>query len=255
MPTIYRTEIPVDAVKPAALVTGAARGIGLAIATQLAQDGFKTILTDIDHEEVQAASKKLQEMGLDVAGHVLDVRDRAAVSRLFDTVDGLTVVVNNAAISAKLKPYHALEMQAFLAIFSINVQGCFIVAQEGAKRMKAGGRIINIASRGYLGGAGLSHYVASKAAVVGLTRAMAIELRWENITVNAIAPGMVDTRMMDDYTAEIRRTLESREPSGGPANPAEIAQAVAFLASEKGRFINGQVLMVDGGKSLGMPPL
>jgi 3-oxoacyl-[acyl-carrier protein] reductase len=97
--------------------------------------------------------------------------------------------------------------------------------------------------------------VASKAAVVGLTRAMAIELRWVGIAVNAVAPGMVDTRMMADFTPEMRRSLEAREPTGAAADPALIAGCVAFLASPDAAGINGQVLLADGGKSLGMPPL
>ena len=88
-----------------------------------------------------------------------------------------------------------------------------------------------------------------------MTRAMAVELRWAGITVNAVAPGMVDTRMLEDFTPEMRRSLEGREPAGTAANPGTIADAVAFLASGQAALVNGQVLFVDGGKSVGMPPL
>ena len=238
-----------------AVVTGAARGIGQAIAKRLGQDGFSVIATDIDADEVAATAAALRREGLDVTGHVLDVRDRAAVAALFTGLATIGVVVNNAGIAAELLGIRELTIADFRRLFAVNVAGLFIVAQEAVARMGAGGRVVNIASRGYLGGAGASHYVASKAAVVGLTRAMAIELRWQGITVNAVAPGMVDTRMLGGFSAQMRRTLESREPSGAAADPVAIAESVAFLASPGAAFVNGQVLLTDGGKSVGIPPL
>lgn len=238
-----------------ALVTGAARGIGLAIATLLAQQGYKTIATDIDGDVAEQAASRLQADGLDVHGYQLDIRNREAVADLCAALGAVDVLVNNAGIGSRLVAFEELGAAELAAMLALNAGGTFIVAQECARRMKDGGSIINIASRGYLGGAGASHYVASKAAVVGLTRAMAIELRWQGIRVNAVAPGMVDTRMISDFTPDTRRSLLSREPSGRPAEPREIAEAVAFLASDQARFVSGQVLLVDGGKSLGMPLL
>ena len=238
-----------------AVVTGAARGIGLAITQRLAQDGLRVMATDVDAEQVEAEADRLRAQGLDVVAAGLDVRDRAAVAALFDRLGSVRVAVNNAGRASRLLPFRALDAAALQDMLSVNVLGTFIVAQEAVRRMPPGGRIINIASRGYLGGAGAAHYVASKAAVVGLTRAMAVELRWAGITVNAVAPGMVDTRMLDDFTPAMRRSLESREPAGTAAHPGTIADAVAFLASSQASQINGQVLLVDGGKSVGMPPL
>ena len=238
-----------------AVVTGAARGIGQAIAARLAGNGFRVVAADIDGALAEANAAALRERGLRVEGVGLDVTERATVSALFDRLGPIGVVVNNAGVAASLKGLADLSQAEIRRVFAVNVQGAFIVAQEGARRMQPGGRIVNIASRGYLGGAGAAHYVASKAAVVGLTRAMAIELRWAGITVNAVAPGMVATRMLDDFTPEMRKALEAREPSGGAADPDAIAAAVAFLASPEAGFVNGQVLLTDGGKCVGMPPL
>lgn len=238
-----------------ALVTGAARGIGLAVAKSLAQSGYRTITADRDGDAVAGAAARLREAGLDVEGHCLDVCDRSSVAALLASLGEIKVVVNNAGIASPLLAYEEITPDALEAMLEVNVRGTFVVAQEAVRRMQSGGRIVNIASRGYLGGAGSSHYVASKAAVVGMTRSMAVELRWSGINVNAVAPGMVNTRMINDFTPAMRLALESREPSGRAAQPEEIAEAVLFLVSDEARFINGHVLLVDGGKSVGMPPL
>ena len=127
----------------------------------------------------------------------------------------------------------------------------FIPAQEAARRMQAGGRIVTISSRGALGGTRFAHYVASKAAVIGLTSAMAIELRPLQIAVNSVAPGFTDTPMTRSAPPEMFAAWEQLEPSGKAASADMIAEAVAFLASPNTRFITGQTLFVDGGKSLG----
>lgn len=244
-----------EPVAPIAVVTGAARGIGLAITRRLAGDGYGVVATDIDADEVARQARLLRAEGLPVTSEALDVRQRDQVAALFGRLGAVQVLVNNAGVASRLVPFRELGAQALRDIVGVNAHGSFIVAQEAARHMRRGARIVNIASRGYLGGAGAVHYVVSKAAVVGLTRAMAVELRWSGIAVNAIAPGMVDTRMLDDFTPEMRRALERREPDGTAAAPHTIADAVAFFASEQAAQCHGQVLFVDGGKSVGMPPL
>lgn len=236
-----------------ALVTGAAHGIGKAIAERLARQHFEVIATDIDLAQLTLNQQAWQGSSIRIAH--LDCRDRTQVAAILDAAGRIDVVVNNAGVGSPLRPFTDIARADFNDIMQINFIGSFVVAQEAVRRMTRGGRIINIASRGYLGGAGAAHYVASKAAVVGMTRAMAAELRWSGIRVNAIAPGMIDTRALGLFAAPMLDKLQTLEPSGGAAEPTVIADVVAFLASREARFISGQVLLVDGAKSLGIPPL
>ncbi|HEX8418627.1 MAG TPA: SDR family NAD(P)-dependent oxidoreductase [Sphingomonas sp.] len=237
------------------MVTGAGRGIGRAVAERLARDGCRTILADIDGKVAEASAAELRAGGLDAQGHALDIRDRAAARALVATLKRVDVLVNNAAIASDMVAFTDLSPERLREMIDVNLRGTFIMSQEVVAAMPSGGRIVNIASRGYLGGAGASHYVASKAGVVGLTRAMAVELRWDGISVNCVAPGMVETRMIASFDDDMRRKLAAREPRGRPAHPHELADVIAFLASPQAAFVSGQVLLVDGGKNLGISPL
>jgi 3-oxoacyl-[acyl-carrier protein] reductase len=136
-------------------------------------------------------------------------------------------------------------------MYDINVVALFALSQAAATRMTAGAKIVNIASRAFLGAKNHAHYVASKAAVVGLTRAMAMELAARGVLVNAVAPGLVDTPLLQALTPERMAAQLALQPTGKAGRPQDIANAVAFLASPRMDFITGQVLLVDGGKSLG----
>ena len=238
-----------------AIITGAARGIGLAIAQRLARDGFDVVATDRDVEALAGAVADATSAGLSLRALAMDVTQRRAVKAVADAIGPVMVVVNNAGIAAPMIPFERLDLADLRRVVEVNAKGMFIVTQEMARRMQAGGRIINIASRGYLGGAGAGHYVASKAAVVGLTRAVAIELRWKGICCNAVAPGMVDTDMIADFTPQQMASLLKREPTGKAASPNAIANVVSFLASPAAANVNGQVIFADGGKTVGMPTL
>jgi 3-oxoacyl-[acyl-carrier protein] reductase len=144
-----------------------------------------------------------------------------------------------------------LTEDAFRQMLDVNVIGTFIPAQEAARRMGTGGRIVTISSRGALGGTRFAHYVASKAAVIGLTRAMAMELRERGIAVNSVAPGFTDTPMTRSAPSEMFAAWEALEPGGKAATPDLIANAIAFFAAPGTQFVTGQTLFVDGGKSLG----
>ena len=233
-----------------AFVTGAAQGIGLATARRLAQDGFRVIAMDRAAERVGPAVAGLQAEGLDVIAAVVDVCDRASVVAALNAQPRVDVMVCAAGIYNDAKLLDLTE-DAFRQMLDVNVIGTFIPAQEAARRMQAGGRIVTISSRGALGGTRFAHYVASKAAVIGLTRAMAMELRDSRIAVNSVAPGFTDTPMTRSAPAEMFAAWEGLEPAGKAAAPAEIANAIAFFAAPTTSFVTGQTLFVDGGKSLG----
>lgn len=236
-----------------AFVTGAAKGIGRAIVEHLAREGYRVVAVDL-LEEVHEVAKSLVSEGRDVTAAVVDIRDRSALSSLMDGAAPLDVIVNNAAITST-HPFDELTEDHFRQNFDINVVGTFVVAQEGARRMRNGGRIVNIASRSFAGAPQMAHYAASKTAVVGLTRAMAIDLSPRDIRVNAIAPGVVDTDMLHYMSEERQQAMLGLQLLGRIGQPDDIARAVSFLASKQNTYITGQLLIVDGGRSLGQAQL
>jgi 3-oxoacyl-[acyl-carrier protein] reductase len=238
-----------------AIVTGAARGIGKGIVERFADEGYHVVALD-RLAEVHDVAASLRAAGANVDSERLDIRDRAAISAIMDRYAPIDVIVNNAAITSTHR-FEDLTEEHFRENFDINTVGTFVVAQEGARRMRNGGRIVNIASRSFAGAPQMAHYVASKTAVVGLTRAMAIDLSPRDIRVNAVAPGVVDTEMLHYMTPERQKVMLSLQLLGRIGQPEDIARAVSFLASPDNRYITGQVLIVDGGRSLGqgqLPP-
>jgi 3-oxoacyl-[acyl-carrier protein] reductase len=232
-----------------AIVSGAAQGIGLATVELLAQQGYRVIALDLNPKVIEVADK-LAAMGLDVDGRVADVTDRSSIRASITDLDSIEVVICAAGV-LRPKPLEEQSDEDFEITFNVNVHGVFKLAQEALTRMPQGSRIVMLSSRGVLGGRSNVAYASSKAAVVGMVRSMAMDLRERFITVNAVAPGFTDTPMIHAFDEETIKAASALEARGRPAKPSEIAAAVAFLASPEASFITGQTLFVDGGKSLG----
>lgn len=241
----------VDLTGRVALVTGAGRGIGLATTERLLDDGFHVVMVDRGAEPLATNVGRLRAASNSVEHHVLSVTDRAAVAALIGALPRLDVLVNNAAIFWDGK-FDAITEDDFRKMYEVNVIGAFVMAQEAAKRMERGARIINVASRAYLAGYAHAPYITSKAGAIGLTRSMAIDLAPRGIFVNAIAPGLIETEMFRSLTPERQRELIDKQPTKEVGQPEDIANGIAFFASPRTRNVTGQILTLDGGRSMGV---
>ncbi len=240
--------------KPLLIVTGASKGIGKAIAQQAKNDGFFVILADTDLVNGMLVEA---ELGTGNCKYIsCNICDEGEVMNLFEKsleIGGeIDVVVNNAGIT-KDKMIWNMTLDEFDAVINVNLRGTWIMCRQAAKIMKTqnSGRIINIASRAWLGNAGQSNYAASKAGVVALTRVLALELGKYNVYVNAVAPGLIDTPLTQKLEKSVLDKLIAAQPTKKMGVAADVANVVSFLAAEKTQFITGQVIYVDGGKNIG----
>lgn len=240
-----------------ALVTGAARGIGAAIAQRLASEGAAVVLVDRDASAASLLAEVMAEAGQHALPLVVDVTERSQIegmlARVREELGGLDLLVNNAGIirDGWLPRLSEADWDSVLAV---NLKGPFLCCQAALPllRERAGSAIVNISSRAWLGNPGQANYAASKGGLVSLTRTLALELARYGIRVNAVAPGLIDTPMTQAMPAEARERLLRMQPTGQMGSPQDIAAAVAFLGSADAAFISGQVLHVDGGKSCGL---
>ncbi len=243
-----------DVTQPTAVVTGGSRGIGKAIAIALARDGFQVLLTYVSRaEEAESVVAAIRTSGHSAWAFPLNVSDSAAVANFFTTVVkdkvNLAVLVNNAGIT---KDGFLVRMkdEDFDKIIAVNLRGAFVCTREAAKIMSKArkGRIINISSVvGQSGNAGQVNYASAKAALLGLTKSCAKELAARQITVNAVAPGFIETDMTATLTEEVRASYTQNIPLKRMGTAEDVAEAVAFLASDRASYITGQVLGVNGG--------
>ena len=237
-----------------AVITGASRGIGKACALLFAENGYDLLLCYQSREqEAKAVAEEASALGVRAVTFQMNMESiadcRRTISKAMMEFGGIDVLVCNAGISLPVLFTQTTE-EEYDRVFSVNTKGVFFLAQAAAKEMIAagGGAIVAVSSMwGVSGASGEVAYSASKAAVIGLVKALAKELAPSGIRVNCVAPGVTDTEMNACYDEDAMEALAERTPLGRIADPREIAEAILFLASEKASFITGQTLTADGG--------
>ena len=236
-----------------ALVTGAARGIGQAIALQLAADGADLALCDVKAEWLADTLAKVNALGRRAEGYAMDVANAAAVgeavAKVLADFGRIDVLVNNAGITRDTLLIRMTE-EDWDAVLDINLKGAFLTTKAVVKSMmkQRSGAIVNIASVvGIMGNPGQANYTASKAGLIALTKTTAKEMGSRNIRVNAVAPGFIHTAMTDKLSEPVKDAMLKMVPLGRLGEPEDVAKAVAFLDSDAAAYVNGQTLAVCGG--------
>ena len=243
----------------AVLVTGASRNIGAAILTAFAEAGATCLLHFLDtpdganRRDAEQLAEKLRNLPRPAPVHLFacDIRSYEDVGRMMqqvrDAAGGIDVLVNNAGI-LRDRTARKMEPEEWHSVIGTNLDGTFFVSKHAIELLRDGGRIVNVASiSGLVGLHGQANYAASKAGVIGLTRVLAKELARRQITVNAVAPGLVRTSILDAMKPEVLAEYERQIPVGRLGRPEDVANAVLFLASEESGYITGQVLPITGG--------
>ncbi len=235
-----------------AVVTGAGRGIGRAIALKLAQEGAALAVGDVREEDISAVVEVVRTSGGRAIGQQTDVSIREQADRLLakaiEEFGALDILVNNAGINRDAI-LHKMTDEQWQQVMAVDLNGEFYTTRFAAQymRTRGRGRIINISSGSWLGNVGQANYAAAKAGVVGLTLTAARELAPKGVTANVICPGVIDTAMTRRMPQEVWDHVISRIPMGKPGQPEDVASLVAFLASDEAAYITGQVINVGGG--------
>lgn len=246
-----------------AIVTGGARGLGRAFAMRLAEEGARVMVMNIvnnkkDMEDLKETVTRIEGIGGEARFFQADVSKESdtkamaeATAKAFGRID---ILINNAAIydGIKRKPFHEIDLNEWDLIMTVNVKGAFLAIRSVFPYMKEQGygKIVNLASEVFFTGSnGFAHYVASKGGIIGLTRALAIELGPHNICINCLAPGFTDTEASRQL-ADVKKYDTSRTPLGRMGNPEDLTGTALFLASPESDFITGQTLLVDGGRAM-----
>jgi 3-oxoacyl-[acyl-carrier protein] reductase len=239
--------------KRVAVVTGGAKGIGLAVSRRFACEGARVVLSGRDAAALESAASEIRAAGGEALPVVADASKAGEAERVCDATlqafGRADILVNNAGVT---RDGLLLRMsdEDWDAVLETNLKGAFRMIRAFARPMvkQRWGRIVNVSSViGLIGNAGQANYAASKAGLLGLTKAVAKELASRHITVNAVAPGFIETAMTGGLDAKVREDLAARIPLGRLGSPEDVAHAVAFLCSEEAGYVTGQVLPVDGG--------
>lgn len=241
-----------------ALITGASRGIGRAIAIGLAQSGADVVIASRKKEDLEKVAQEIKQTGrkcLAVPAHIGRLEDiRMLTDRILDEFGRLDILINNAATNPSMASAIDIDDRAWDAIMNLNLKGLFFLSQAAARIMKekGGGKIIHVASVAGITPDILPVYSISKAAVIMATKVMAQQWAIYNIRVNAIAPGLTKTRFSEALwkNQDILNIAMSRTPLGRPAEPEEMVGAVIYLASDVSSYVTGQVLAIDGGMTI-----
>jgi 3-oxoacyl-[acyl-carrier protein] reductase len=245
-----------DDSKKVAVVTGGSRGIGRAIIMALAEPGLTVVFNHFDPPEETAADETIamaRDKGCDIEGMRLDVADYVAVQEFFagvvDRHGRVDILVNNAGITRDTLLMRMKEVD-WDAVLAVNLKSVFNCTQAVARQMtkQRYGRVVNIASVvGAMGNAGQANYAASKAGIMGFTKSVARELASRNVTVNAVAPGFIETEMTAQLPEKAKEAFLAQIPLGRAGQPEDVAQVVKFLISEEASYITGQVIHLNGG--------
>lgn len=235
-----------------AIVTGSARGIGKAIALRLAEGGATVVVNDLA-DAVKTVAEELKAMNRQSLAIIADVSSAADVSQMMETVKNtfgkIDILINNAGI-ARDQLVVRMSDEEWESVLNINLKSVFLCTRAALRYMirQRSGRIVNIASIvGIVGNPGQANYASAKAGIIGFTRSVAKEVASRQITINAVAPGFIDTEMTQKLAEDWKQELRKRIPLGYLGTPRDVAEAVAFLASDEAKYITGQVLSVDGG--------
>jgi 3-oxoacyl-[acyl-carrier protein] reductase len=242
-----------------AIVTGSARGIGRAIALKLAEAGADIVLNDIAAaaEALEGVANEIRALDRQALAVTADVSSKDDVNRMVEAAVNafghIDIMVNNAGVTRDQLLIRMTD-EEWDTVLNIDLKSAFLCTRAVLRHMlrQRHGRIISIASVvGIIGNAGQANYAAAKAGVIAFTRSVAKEVGSRGITVNAVAPGFIETRMTEKLDEKQRQALRQHIPLGSIGTPRDVAEAVAFLASEEAKYITGQVLSVDGGMALG----
>ncbi|MEW9673029.1 SDR family NAD(P)-dependent oxidoreductase [Ammoniphilus sp. 3BR4] len=236
-----------------AVITGAGSGIGEVTARLFVKEGAKVVIGDIS-DSAKVVVEDLRNMGRDALFVHCDVTDEASVQNLMETAYGtygkLDILVANAGVPEKKGPVHELVFEDWQKVIDINLTGVAITNKYAVKQMlrNKGGAIVNMGSiLAHVGQANSTVYSATKAAVVNFTRSLAITYAQQGIRINSVSPGYIETSLIAQIPAEIRREMVGKHPIGRMGKPEEVANAILFLVSDKASFITGASLAVDGG--------